>query len=210
MKPLILIGGGGHARVVLDAARSQSEWEAIGYLDAKPTEGMERAGLRWLGDDEAGLARADADEAWFVLGIGSVRVSDVRERLVQRYGSVKWATVVHASARIASDVRLGAGTVVFAGAVVNPAALVGDHCVINTGAIVEHDCIVGDHAQVGPGAVLGGGVTIAARAFVGLGSRVRDHVAVGEGATVGMGAVVVKDVAAGAVVLGVPARDRNA
>jgi acetyltransferase EpsM len=204
MKPLILIGGGGHARVVLDAARSQSQWQLVGYVDSAPNEAM--SGLPYLGDDQVGLSRAA--DAWFVLGLGSIRVSDARAQLAARYGGVNWATIVDASAHLAPDVKLGAGTVVLPGALITSAARIGDHCVINTGAIVEHDCTVGDYAQVGPGAILGGGVTLGAHSFVGLGARVRNHLTIGEGAMVGMGAVVVGAVAAGATVVGVPARQK--
>ena len=222
MRPrrLVVIGGGEHARVVVDAARSRPDaWAVTGVVDPDPPPRTLAMGVEHLGDDDRFLARLVAAEAddrpALVLGIGGTVVAgpnrggpgDPRRRLVDRYGSVaEWATVVHAAAVVAPTAELGLGAVVLAGAVVNPGASIGNHAVVNTGVVVEHDVIVGAFAQLAPAAAVGGGARIGEGAFIGLGSRVRDHVSVGDGAVVAMGAVVVADVPAGAVVGGVPAR----
>jgi sugar O-acyltransferase (sialic acid O-acetyltransferase NeuD family) len=211
-RPLVIIGGGEHARVVADAARSRPDaWRVIGYTDQAPSPGTgEALGADFLGDDAAmgdRLAGMPPDERpWVVLGVGDL---DLRRRLSGALGpGARWATVLHASAAVSPDARIGAGSVVMAGAVVNPGARIGEQVIVNTRAVVEHDVEVGDFAHVAPGAVLGGGVVIGHGAFVGLGALVRDHVTVGDSALVGMGSVVVKDVASGAVVMGSPARER--
>jgi acetyltransferase EpsM len=210
--PLIVIGGGEHARVVMDAARSRPQsWQLVGFCDpADCAETARRFGVPWLGDDEAAPARAPAD-ARFVIGVGAVGPSEHRGVIAERFAArgVRWATLVHRAATIADTVTCGEGMVVLAGAVVNTGAVIGEHAVINTGAIVEHDVLVGAFAQLAPGSVVGGGVSIGEAAFIGLGSRVRDHVKIGTRAWVGMGAVVVRSVADGERVLGVPARSRT-
>lgn len=207
--PLIVVGGGEHALVVIDAALSRpGEWALLGYSALSASvEITERFGLAWLGDDAQAVANAPA-EARFVLGIGALKPSPLRRDIAARLDAdhARWATVAHARAVVAPTAALLPGVVVLAGAVVNTGASVGAHAIVNTGAIVEHDVAVGAFAVIGPGAILGGGASVGDGAFVGLGSRVRDHVAVGAGATVGMGAVVVRAVGADEVVVGVPAR----
>jgi acetyltransferase EpsM len=205
---LVLIGGGEHATVVADAARSRPEqWRVIGYCDLAPTAKMASLGLPFLPDDPA---RLPAD-AFRIVALGGAIVSPLRRALVQRHdehSGLGWATVVHAGAHVAPTAMLGAGTLVCAGALINPSAVVGAHVIVNTGAIVEHDVTLGDFVHAGPGVVLGGGASVGEGSFLGLGCRVRDHIQIGAGVTVGMGSVVIGSVAPGAVVMGIPARPR--
>jgi acetyltransferase EpsM len=213
-RPLAIVGGGEHAVVVLEAARSQpGTWDIVGFCDRSRTSRLASGGLGVadLGDDDALAARvaADPDHApALLLGIGGGTHPGVREAIVRRFGpAATWATVVHASAVVAPSARLGPGTVVGAGAVVQSGVVGGSHVLVNTGSIVEHDVVLGDFSHVGPAAAVGGGTRIGDRVFIGLGARVRDHIVVGDDATIGMGAVVVGDVAAGQSVVGVPARE---
>lgn len=197
---LIVIGGGEHARVVIEAARSGGAFTVAGFVDPQPcVETVRRLGLPRLGTDEA--LRSDH---LAVLGVGSIGVSASRRRLVDgakgRVGG--WAVVVHAAAWVSPTASLDEGTVVMAGASVNTGARIGAHCVVNTGAVIEHDVVLGAYAQVAPGATIGGGTVVGDDAFIGLGASVRDHVRIGRGAVVGMGAVVVADVPDGMVVRG--------
>jgi sugar O-acyltransferase (sialic acid O-acetyltransferase NeuD family) len=207
---VIVIGGGEHARVVLDAIAGMSDrWRIIGFIDAAPCEATVRQlGVPRLGDDDIGLAHARQGTS-VILGVGAVSGPASRQAIARRYDSVgaRWATVVHPRATVAPSAVIGDGAFVAAGAVVNVAAKIGPHSVINTGAVVEHDCVIGDHTHVGPAAAIGGGTSIGAAVHLGLGCRIRDHVRIGDGVVVGMGAVVVGDVLEGTVV-GVPARRR--
>jgi acetyltransferase EpsM len=205
---LIVVGGGEHARVVIEAARSRPDlWEVIGFADPSPClETSERLKLPRVGGDGECLRLAGTCQ--FILGVGGHRGGPCRRRLVETYerAGTRWATVVHARAWVSESAVLGPGVVVGAGAVVNSGARIGAHGVINTGAIVEHDVELGAFTHVGPGAVIGGGTRVGADTYLGLGCRLRDHIEVGAGVTVGMGAVVVAPVRGGLVVAGVPAR----
>ena len=214
--PLIVLGGGEHARVVIDAARTQGDrWAVQGYAapDAGPAP---PGGLSWLGDDATLAARladlAPADRPWLVLGFGGGETTGAltaRAEATDRFPGAQWATIVHATAWVSPDARLESGVVVLAGAVVNTGAHVLRHAIVNSAAVIEHDVLIGAGTHVAPGAVIGGGARIHEHAFIGLGALVRDHIEIGAGAVVGMGAVVVETVVAGATVVGIPARPHH-
>jgi acetyltransferase EpsM len=206
-RALILIGGGGHARVVAEAVASKTGiYRLIGYVDPDAgDERMRQYDLAWLGDDEAVRKHPGA---WGVLGVGALGPGRQRREIVSRLdpGLAGWASVVHRSAYVSPTATVGHGSVILAGAILQSGVRIGAHCVVNDGAVVEHDVVLGDYAMVGPGAVVGGGAIVGSGAFVGLRAVIRDHRSVGDEALVGMGAVVVTDVDAGAVVIGNPAR----
>ncbi len=211
-RPLVLLGGGGHARVVADAARSvPGAWELLGIVDPGPAQRTRTLlGLAHLGDDEAFAARLLAlepdERPWLVVALGAIGDPSARRSLAARFAGASWAPVIHAAAWVSPEAIVGPGAVVLGGAIVNAGATLGEHAIVNSGAVVEHDAAVGAFAQLAPGAVIGGGAVVGEDAFVGLGARVRDHVTVGAGAMVAMGSVVVGDVAPGTSVAGVPAR----
>lgn len=210
---VIVIGGGEHARVVLDAILSSPRaYELLGFCDPSPCDDTIRmTGARRLGGDAEALALAAREGAGFVLGVGSLGVLTTRIAIATRYeaAGARFVPVVHARAWVSPSAVLGAGAFLSAGAMVNAGARLGSHTVVNTSAVIEHDVVVGDHTQIGPAAAIGGGAVIGNRTYVGLGSRVRDHVHVGDDALVGMGAVVVRGVKSGRRVVGVPAREHE-
>ena len=206
-RQLVLVGGGEHARVVLDAARKTARsWTVVGYADPEKSAELEKLGVPRLGDDSALLG--EVSRYWFVGAQGTIGKPSTRQRVVERYtaAGARWATVVHPAATVSESAELAEGVAVLAGAIINPAARIGAHCIVNTAAVIEHDVTVGKLTHVAPGAAIGGGASLGEGVYVGLGARIRDHVRVGDHAIVGIGAVVLADVAAGATVVGVPAR----
>ena len=190
---LVVIGGGEHARVVIEAARSGGAFSVRGFVDPDPcVVTSERLEVPRLGDDTA-LAGLPTGTLC-VLGLGTVGAD--RRRAVDRLSVLvkHWVAVVHARAWVSATALVEPGAVIMAGAMVNSGARIGAHAVINTGAIVEHDVVVGYGAQIAPRAVLGGGASVGDGAFVGLGACVRDHIRIGSDAFVGMGVVVTADV----------------
>ena len=211
--PLIVLGGGEHARVVIEAARSQGEqWAVQGYV--APDQGAEEIPeVPWLGDDAALVGRlaelTPNEEPWLILGFGAGETAGAlaaRLATTDRFPGARWATIVHARAWVSPSATVEEGAVVLGGAVVNAGARVKRHVIVNSAAVIEHDVVVGAGGHVAPGAVIGGGAHIHEHAFIGLGARVRDHIEIGAGAFVGMGAVVVASIGPGAIVVGIPAR----
>lgn len=198
---LVLVGGGEHARVVAEAARSAG-LELAGFVDPQPCRTtVERLGLVRLGDDSALLSLPDV---WGILGVGAVGAQAVRRMIVERVRPhvVGWKAVVHRMAWVSPTATIAEGAVIMAGAIINAGAQIGRHCIVNTGSVVEHDVVLGDFSQLAPGVTVGGGVRIGPDVFIGLGAGLRDHIVVGAGAFVGMGATVAADVPEGARIRG--------
>ena len=203
----VVLGAGGHAKVVIEVLRAGSQFKPVAVTDPRP--GLsEICGIPVVGDDRHLPALLAQGIRHFVVAVGGVPQTAPRTRLFEmavRVG-LRPITAVHPSAVIADGVQLGPGTTVMARAVVNPGARVGNNVIINTGAIVEHDVQLGNHAHVGPAVCLCGNVEVRDGVFVGAGAIIREGIRVGAEAVVGAGAVVLRDVAAGSVVAGVPAR----
>ena len=206
---LVLYGSGGHARVVLDAARASAAYEVVAVLDDDPaTSGSSFEGLPVRGDRSLLPSLRAEGVIGGIVGIGSIDVINVRASIFKllRDADLRLPVIAHPRATIAVSAVIGDGSVVFAGAIVNPGAHIGANVIVNTGAIVEHDVVVGDHTHISPGAHVAGGVRIGAGSHIGIGSTVIQGVTIGERAFVAAGALVAKNVADGARVRGVPAR----
>lgn len=195
--PIVIVGGGGHALVVAEAART-SGFAILGFRDDRPTARLLE--LVHLGP----IAGTSGDAASVIIAIGDVAT---RRRLIgQLRGPL--ATVVHPAAHVSSGAfaaTLGPGTYVAPRAVVHSHARVGPHAIINSGSVIEHECELGENVHVAPGAVLGGRARVGSHTLIGLGSRVLPGITIGTGCTVAAGAVVIRDVPDGATVMGVPA-----
>lgn len=203
MSGVIVIGAGGHAKVVADILL-QHGVTVTGYLDDNPTTWAETPlGLPVLG--ATGDFQRYSPEG-LVMGIGS---NKTRREVVERLGEAAerlWCNAVHPRATLAPSVRLGRGVVIAAGAVINPDTVILDHAIVNTSASVDHDCMVGRFAHLAPGTRLAGGVTVGEGALLGVGSLYIPNLTIGAWAVVGAGAAVVRDVPAGVTARGVPAR----
>jgi len=206
--PLILIGAGGHARVLLDALELAGA-KILGLLDADASRAeRELMGYRVLGDDAVLRQHAPGSVA-LVNAIGSIDSMQARKQVyekLRRAGHV-FESVIHPRATVSRHALAAAGVQVMAGAVVQAGAHVGEDTIINTGASVDHDCIVGAHVHIAPGVTLSGNVRVGDETHVGTGAIVMQGVRIGARCTVGAGAVVLKEVRDGTRVKGLPARE---
>jgi len=202
VKDLVVIGGGGHSKVVIATARAVG-FEVTGILDEDETKyGKVILDVPIIGGLDL-LRNGMYERA--VIAIGDNRK---RQRIAHYYkGFCTWMTLIHPFSFVHSTCSIGDGTVVFAGAVTQPETIIGEHCIVNTSASVDHDCSLADFVHIGPGVRLTGGVKVEEGAFVGAGAVVIPQRTVGEWSVVGAGAVVTKDVKPYSKVVGVPARE---
>jgi acetyltransferase EpsM len=206
MKKLFVWGAGGHGKVVVDVARASGRYSEILLIDDASSGAAELSGCRIVSTPIRSSNRGTPEgEIEVVIAIGSNRDRAHCFARALQYG---WqpATLIHPSASVSPEARIGAGTVVMPRAVVNSGAEIGNNCIINSAAIVEHDCKVGDHVHLSPAVALGGAVHIAAFAHLGIGAIALPGAAIGQSATVGAGSVVLRSVQAGETVVGVPAQ----
>ena len=207
MTRYILIGAGGHARVVADAMRAAgTKLSAVASLDQQPGTGA-LEGLERLAGDDAVLALG-ARDVTLVNGIGSTGDAATRRKVFEKFRAAgyKFATLLHPSAVIGAHVVLGEGAQVMAGAIVQTGVRLGANCIINTGATVDHDCRIGEHTHVAPRACLAGDVVVGDGSHIGAAAVVIQGRSIGAGTIVGAGAVVIDNIPDGAVVAGAPAR----
>lgn len=205
----VILGGGGHARVIIDSLRTGGIAECHGILDRDSSLwGKEILGVPVLGGDDLLPQLKGQGVTHFVVGLGGVGDNRPRRRLFDLglNHSLRPLTVCHPAATPSPFATIGEGSVLFPAAVVNASAVLGVNVIVNTGAIVEHDCVVGDHVHIATGSRLCSTVHVGIGAHIGAGATVRQSIAIGEGAIVGAGAAVVKDVEPWTVVAGVPAR----
>jgi UDP-perosamine 4-acetyltransferase len=203
--PIIILGGGGHARVLMEVLFLRHR-QVLGYTS--PDDGGKvLSDLSRLGDDRAVL-KYGPDRVKLVNALGSVASTLPRKRLFEFFETkgYRFESVIHPSAVTASDVRCYQGAQIMAGAVVQPGSRLGANSIVNTGAMVDHDCHIGAHVHIAPGVVLSGGVYVEDEAHIGTGAVVIQGVVIGVGSTVGAGAVVLRDVAPGVTVVGVPGK----
>jgi sugar O-acyltransferase (sialic acid O-acetyltransferase NeuD family) len=194
---LLVVGAGGHAKVVIDAA------EAAGHIIARVV-GTSSDPAEILGHPVVTSAQGVAADG-FVVAIGD---NATRSSYFAEYSAAGFApaVVLHPSAIVGTDVVLGDGTFVAAGVVINTGARIGDDTILNTACSVDHDCVIGAHSHVGPQSALCGAVTLGEGVLLGVGSCASPGASVGAWSVVGAGAAVVGALPERAVCVGVPAR----
>lgn len=198
MNRLVIIGAGGHAKVVADIA-IKNGYTNISFIDDR-LKG-ECIGFPIIGTS-AEIENFADENTDFIIGIGD---NATRKIIAEKY-NVNWVTLIHPSAQIAMSVKFGKGTVVMANVVVNISTTVGEHCIINTGAIVEHDNLIEDFVHISPNAALGGTVRVGKRTHIGIGATVVNNVNLCDDCIIGAGAVVVRDIKEKGIYVGVPER----
>ena len=205
---LVLIGGGGHCKSVLDAAIKMGLFDEIVITDSDIEAGTEIFGCKVVGtDDELPRLRSEGFNNAFIT-IGSIESTALRRKLVEKIEKLgfKFATIIDPSATISEHAFVGSGSFIGKNVVVNADAVVGSHCIINTGSIVEHECKVGDFTHISVGSILCGNTEIGEDSLIGEGSTIIQGIKVGSHSIIGAGSVVVKDIHSNAKAYGNPCR----
>ena len=197
---IVVYGGGGHGRVLLDLLQTLARYEVVGVVDDHLRPGDDVLGAPVLGGSEVLAELRARDVALAVNGIGGIGRIESRVEVFDRLAGAGFScpSLVHPRAVVEPSATLADGVQVLALAYVGTAATIGFGSLVNTSAVVNHDCVLGRYANVSPGGLLAGEVALGDRAMVGMGATLNVGVQVGEGALIGNSAVVKADVPAGA------------
>lgn len=202
MNKLVIIGAGGHGKVIADIAEKVGYTDIV-FLDDNPN--VTACGLyKVVGNSASALLYHDAD---FIVAIGDAKSRRrIQSELIEN--KLHIVSLFHPSSIIASNVKIGIGTVMMAGSVINSGTEIGQGCIINTCASVDHDCIINDYVHISVNAHVVGSVTIGENTWVGAGATVCNNLNIVRDSVIGAGAVVVKDISESGVYIGVPAKKR--
>ena len=200
MNNLVIVGAGGHGKVIADIAEKVGYTDIV-FLDDNP-EVVSCGSYKVSGGRSAASLFPNAD---FVVAIGNAENRrSIQTELLEKGCHI--VSLVHPAAVVASSVSMGAGSVVMAGAVVNPGTEIGQGCIVNTCASVDHDCRIGDYVHIAVGAHVVGTVTIGDNTWVGTGAIISNNLKIVGDCVIGAGAVVVKDIEERGTYLGIPAK----
>lgn len=208
-KPVIIIGGGGHAKVLAEALLRVDQ-KILGFTDPDASATLFE-GIPHLGTD-AIIFDHRPEDILLVNGLGSVGDNSARQAIFSTFTAkaYRFAQVIHPNAIVSSiDVETGQGCQILAGAVINPGARLSDNVLINSRVVVEHDCQIGEHVHVSPGAVICGDCTVGEMAYIGASATLKQGVSIGDGAVIAAGAVVIHDVPSHTLMVGVPAQEKR-
>lgn len=202
---LILVGGGGHCKSVIEAAESAG-YQILGVLDLPEEVGKEVLSTKVIGTDDDILAYVDKAE--FVITVGFIKNPAIRIKLYNKIKEAggKLATVIASTAYVSKYAEIGEGTVVLHQAFVNAGAKVGKNVILNTMTDVDHDAVIGDFTHLSAGVLVAGEAKVGDRCFCGIGSTIQHTRTVTSDVILGAGTLVVKDISEPGVYIGSPAK----
>lgn len=199
---LIIIGAGGHGKVVADIAIAMNKWQSIAFLDGDKSI-KTCMGLPVIGEPTEAVKHKDNADFFVAIGNNAMR-EKIQEQLESEGISV--VSLVHPSAIIGSEVKIGHGSAIMPNVVINSSSVIGKSCIINTRSSLDHDNLLGDYVHISPGASLAGTVKVGKGSWLGIGSIVSNNINICSGCKLGAGAVVVKDITESGTYAGVPIR----
>ena len=207
MDRILVIGGGGHAKVVISVLK-KSAYNIIGYTDRHDNGVI--LGVPYIGDDSIlqMFIKKYGEHFKAIIGIGKMDVSSRRIILQNNLGALgfDFPAIVSPQAVVNEDVKLGSGTVVFDGVVINSGTEIGIACIINTNSTVEHDCHIGENVHIAPGATLSGGITIGNNCMIGTGVNIIQSINICDECLIGAGSNILNNISSPGIYVGTPAK----
>ena len=200
-KDVIIIGAGGHAKVIADIIYKSGD-NLIGFLDDNLANiGKEKKKKKKVLGTTKDIENYNKN--YFIIGIGN---NSIRKK-INNENNLKLYTAIHPSAIIAQDVKIGIGSVIMAGVVINPGTVIGKNCIINTCSSLDHDNLLEDYVHISPGAHLAGTVSVKEGTWICTGAIIKNNITIGKNNIIGAGSVVIKDIIdENTTYIGVPAR----
>jgi len=204
-KPVIVLGGGGHAKVLIDMLR-RLDCRVLGIIDPNQAVGNLAHGFKVMGGDDAVFGYSP-EAVELANAIGSLpNDKGLRAKLFKAFSAKGYCfkTLVDPTAIVASDIELSAGVQVMAGVIIQAGTRIAFNSIVNSGAIVEHDCRIGSHVHIASGAVLSGAVEVGDAVHIGTGATIIQGISIGGGSIIGAGSVITQSIACDQIVY--PAR----
>ncbi len=191
---IVLIGGGGHCKVVIDAIKNANAFNIYGITDQNPDKIKDIPGIPVLGNDDMLQEIYGKGIKYAFITVGSIGNCTVRKKIAEKLKKIGFQlpVIVHPRAITAKDVSFKEGAFVAAGAVINPGAKIGKNVIINTSSSIDHDCVIGNFAHIAPGVILSGGVKIGEGTHVGTGAHIVQYLSVPKNSFIPAGSVVHK------------------
>jgi len=206
MDKIVVIGGGGHAKVIISILKKIDTYEIVGYTDVENIG--EILGVKYRGNDSVlkylyknGIKNA-------VLGLGFIESNKKRKNVLKEISNIdfNYPAIISNNAVINEDVTTGMGTVIMDGVVINAGSKIGKFCIINTKSSIDHDCIIKNHTHIAPGVTLSGGVEIGNNVLIGAGATIIQYKKAVDNAIIGAGSTVLEDINEQGLYGGIPAK----
>ena len=211
IEKIVLIGGGGHCKSVIDSIISAGNFEIAGIIDIEKNVGMSVNGIPIIGTDEdlESLFTEGINNAFITLG--SIKPGSIRQKIVNKAAEIgyKFPVIIDKSAIISDFSTIFEGSFIGKGVIINTNAMIGQHCIINSGSIIEHDVNIGGFVHVAPGVTLSGSVIVGNNTHLGTNTTVIQGITIGNDTLIGAGSVVVKDISNGVKAYGNPCREAD-
>lgn len=207
MKKIVLIGAGGHCKVIIDIIRSTNEYEIIGITDVNQKL-VDVFGVPIIGDDSKLKEIYDNGVENAFICIGAINNINLRNLIYNKLKSIGFELPIlkHKSSIVSDNSYIGEGTCIMPGAIVNAGSLIGINSIINTGSIIEHDCKIGNNTHISSNVSIAGGVVIGDNTLIGIGSSIIQEIIIGNNVTIGSGTVVIRNINDNTIAVGVPAK----
>lgn len=203
---IVIIGAGGHARVVYEVLRHDKNMEVAAFVDNAVRGSEEKImGIPVVGDHSVLPKLVKKGIKGYIIAVGDNKIRMQHFNKLKNMG-LEPINAIHPTAHIAYNAKIGRGVIIATGSTIATSVEIGNNVIVNTGAIIEHEDVLESHVHISPGTVLAGRVTVEEGAFIGAGVVVKEYITIGENATIGAGSVVLENIPDNVVAVGAPAK----
>ena len=203
---ILIIGGGGHAKVVISLLKKLNNYEIVGFTELEKKNNI--LGIKYLGTDEVLKDLFNDGIKNAVIGLGQIKSSEIRKKIVKFASEIgfKFPSIISPNSIVNEEVIIGDGTIVMDGVVINSGSEIGKFSIINTNSSIDHDCKIGSFTHIAPGVTLSGEVNIGDNVLVGTGANVIQQISITDFSIISAGSSVQKSITEKGIYRGVPAK----